>query len=267
MKMFVSGIILAVALCGVSGAQGTTANSGAAAQTQNPMPPQAASSTSAQPSRNTVIAKTRIAPGSVIPVHLTKSIDAKKVKTGDEVDAEVTEDLKAGNGEIIVPKNTKVIGRVTEAQARNKEQKESQVGITFDHAVMKNGGDMALPMSIQAIVAPSYLTGGNNGSSTEATAQPSTTPSTSGMSPGNSRAGSMGTPQPANPGTAADEGPTNTSGNNARQPITANTQGVLGIPNLTLSTTANSTQGSVVSSEKNNVKLEGGTLLLLRVNQ
>jgi hypothetical protein len=267
MRMYVCDIFLAVALCGFSGAQGTTQDSGAAAQTQNPMPSPAASSTSAQPGRNTGIANIRIAPGSVIPVQLTKSIDAKKVKTGDEVDAEVTEDLKAGNGEIIVPKNTKVIGRVTEAQARNKEQKESQVGIAFDRAVMKNGGDVALPMSIQAIVGPSYLTGGNNGSSPEGTAQPSTTPSTGGMSPGNSRAGSMGAPQPANPGTAAGEGPTNTSGNNVRQPITGNTQGVLGIPNLTLSTTANSTQGSVVSSEKNNVKLEGGTLLLLRVNQ
>lgn len=262
MKILASGILLAVALCGVSGAQGTAQNGGAAAPNQNPTPPQAASSTSAQPSRNT-----RIAPGSVIPVQLTKSIDAKKVKTGDEVDAQVTEDLKAGNGEIIVPKNTKVIGRVTEAQARNKEQKESQVGITFDHAVMKNGGDMALPMSIQAIVAPSYLTGGNNSSSAEGSAQPSTTPATGGMSPGNNHSGSMGAPQSQNPSTEAVEGPTTTSGNNARPPITGNTQGVLGIPHLTLSTTANSTQGSVMSSEKNNVKLEGGTLLLLRVNQ
>jgi hypothetical protein len=266
MKMFVNGTFLAIALCGISGAQGTTQNSGAAPQNQNPMPPQAASSTSAQPGRNTGIANTRIAPGSVIPVQLTKSIDAKKVKTGDEVDAQVTEDLKAGNGEIIVPKNTKVIGRVTEAQARNREQKGSQVGIAFDHAVMKNGGDVALPMSIQAIVASSYLTGGNTGSSTEGTAQPSTTPSTSGM-PGNNRTGSMGAPQPQSPSTEGVEGPTSSSGNNPRQPITGSTQGVLGIPHLTLSTTANSTQGSVVSSETNNVKLEGGTLLLLRVNQ
>ena len=49
------------------------------------------------------------------PVHLTKSIDAKKLKTGDQVEVKVTQDMKAGNGEIIVPKDTKVIGRVTEA--------------------------------------------------------------------------------------------------------------------------------------------------------
>jgi hypothetical protein len=43
---------------------------------------------------------------------------------------------------------------------------------------------------------------------------------------------------------------------------------VVGISNLTLSPPANnSTEGSVVTSEKNNVKLESGTMMLLRVNQ
>src|ERR1700726_3710491 len=80
-------------------------------------PPQAAPepSTPAQP--------TRIAAGSVIPVSLTKSIDAKKAKTGDEGIAKVTEDIKTSSGEVLVPKDTKVVGRVTEVQSRNKEQK------------------------------------------------------------------------------------------------------------------------------------------------
>ena len=53
----------------------------------------------------------------------------------------------------------------------------------------------------------------------------------------------------------------------AQPEITGNTQGVIGISNLKLSAAPNATQGSVVSSEKNNVKLDSGTLLLLRVNQ
>ncbi len=85
---------------------------------------------------------------------LTKTIDAKKAKTGDEVVAKVTQDLKTNAGDVIVAKDTKVVGHVTEAQPRNKEQKESQVGITFDHAVMKDGSEMQMPMSIQAIVGP-----------------------------------------------------------------------------------------------------------------
>jgi hypothetical protein len=41
----------------------------------------------------------------------------------------------------------------------------------------------------------------------------------------------------------------------------------VGIENLKLSAAPDATQGSVVSSEKGNVKLDDGTFLLLRVNQ
>jgi len=96
-----------------------------------PQAPQAGTSAQAHPAR--------IAPGSVIPVLLTKTIDAKKVKKGDEVVAKVTQDMKTTSGEVLVPKDTKVLGRVTKAQARNKEQKESEVAIAFDSAVTKDG--------------------------------------------------------------------------------------------------------------------------------
>ena len=48
--------------------------------------------------------------------------------------------------------------------------------------------------------------------------------------------------------------------------INGNTQGVVGIADLKLTAAADVTQGSVLSSEKSNVKLEEGTFLLLRVN-
>jgi len=196
-------------------------------------------------------------------VQLTKSIDAKKVKTGDEVEAKVTQDMKAGNGEVIVAKDTKVVGRVTEAQARNKEQKESQLGIAFDRAVMKSGGDVNLPMSIQAIIAPSYLNP-TNSSGGEAAGQPQSAAGGAPQGNPNARGGNTGGAQAS--AAPASAGPTeDKSANAARQPITGNTQGVLGIPNLKLST-ADTAQGSIVSSEKNNVKLESGTMMLLRVN-
>lgn len=97
---------------------GTQQNEKAAQQPQAPpAAPSSPSNASAEQSNQAL----RIAPGTVIPVELTKGVDAKKAKTGDEVDAKVTQDLKAGNGEVVVPKDTKVVGHVTEAQARNKE--------------------------------------------------------------------------------------------------------------------------------------------------
>jgi hypothetical protein len=53
----------------------------------------------------------------------------------------------------------------------------------------------------------------------------------------------------------------------AQPKITGTTQGVVGIENLKLAAAPDAKTGSVVSSEKNNVKLEEGVLMLLRVNK
>src|SRR5262249_58805326 len=64
------------------------------------------------------------------------------------------QDMKTNSGNVVLPKDTKILGHVTSAQARGKEQKESALSITFDHAVVK-GDQMPLPMSIQAVIVPS----------------------------------------------------------------------------------------------------------------
>ena len=206
----------------------------------------------------------KIAPGSVIPVQLSKTVDAKKAKTGDEVVATVTQDMKTNSGDVLMPKDTKVIGHVTEAQARNKEQKQSELGIAFDHAVVK-GDQMQLPMSIQAVIAPT--------SNYSGAAAPETSPSAAGggsaSSPmSGSRAGASGA-SPASqqnyPSGAASE---SSPQGEARPAITGNTQGVIGMSDVRLeSGSQNSQQGSLLTSEKNNVKIEKGTMMLLRVNQ
>ena len=205
-----------------------------------------------------------IAPGSVIPVQLTKTVDAKKVKTGDEVVAKVTVDLKNNAGTVIVPKDTKVVGHITEAQARSKDQKESEVAITFDRVVIKNGEPMQVPMSIQAIIAPPNANSANSAGSQPTSSSPE--PGGAATGPG-TRSGSMGGTTPPAASLPQTTGSAPISGAQAQQPITGNTKGVVGIANLSLSTAADTPQGSVVSSEKNNVKLDDGTFLLLRVNQ
>jgi hypothetical protein len=62
------------------------------------------------------------------------------------------------------------------------------------------------------------------------------------------------------------QGASDSQPGNARPPITGNTQGVVGISNLKLEAAPSTAQGSVLSSEKNNVKVESGTMLLLKVN-
>jgi hypothetical protein len=256
MTKILTGTFAVLAVIGVSRAQNTPQPAN-----QQTASAQAAQSTSAQ------INGVRIAPGSVIPVELTKTIDSKKLKTGEEVEAKVTQDLKTQDGEVIVAKDTEVIGHVTVAQPRTKEQKESQVGIRFDQAVTKNGIDLHLPMTIQAIVAPP-----SSNTANESEGEPASGP-VAGMPPSNTgvQPGGMGTPtsqqtQTPHGGTPTGEWPANTStATNSQPPITGNTKGVVGYSHLKLSTAANAADVSVISSEKN-VKLDSGTLLLLRVS-
>jgi hypothetical protein len=262
MKTLLTAVVASLAMLGSVSAQGNPANG----SPQNPPASPMSQSNAAQPNGM------RIAPGSVIPVQLTKTIDAKKLKPGDEVFALVTVDLKSQNGEIIVPKNTKVTGKVTEAQARNRQEKESEIGIAFDHAVTKDGADTPLPMSIQAVIARSYLTGNSDNNNDSSNAQsvpqamPQASPSSGGMSPGSRSPGMQ--PQTPNPAAGGSEQPADSNANAHPHPaITGQTQGVLGIQNLTLAAAPNTAEGSVLTSDRNDVKLESGTLILLRVNR
>ena len=278
MKSLLCAIFAGALLCAISLAQDATPPPSASpqqspttqaasnGQAAKPSPPEQPSTDRADKKAAETTGIKRLAPGSVIPVQLTKSIDAKKAKTGDEVVAKVTQDMRNNTGEVIVPKDTKVIGHVTEAQPRSNEQKESQVGIAFDRAVTKDGGEMQMPMSIQAIVGPQN-DNPNGGAGQPPAESPAgrTAGTSSGQAPGMRGSATPASPSPAGgyPTSEPQEG----SGN-ARQPITAQTQGVVGMPNLKLESAGQaSNQGSMVTSEKNNVKLDSGTMLLLRVNQ
>src|SRR5580704_12219590 len=237
-------------------------------QTQSPSVTQPAQA-AAQPAGQVQPGEMKIAPGSVIPVQLSKGIDAKKAKTGDEVIATVTRDMKTQSGEVLVPKDTQVIGHVTESQARNKEQKESEVGIAFDRAVVK-GDAMQLPMSIQAVIGPQDNAANNSSGGDQsgpAMAGGAPTPSAPSSPMGSSRGGATAaTPPPQQSNLPAGSPDTQTQAK-SRPAINGTNEGVIGISNLKLEPSAqNSAQGSVLSSDKNNVKIDKGTMMLLRVN-
>ncbi len=274
MKNILMSVLAGALFAGIAVGQqpeSSGANSQAAPPAQTPAPPQQQmappTSNSSQNAANS--ANPRVAPGSVLPVTLTKTVDAKKAKNGDEVVAKVTQDLKTNSGEVIVHKDTKVVGRVTEVQPHTKDQKQSEIGIAFDRAVMKNGGEEKLPMSIQAIIAPmnnsspGAAAGGsdNRAASNAGTGSQGSAGNRGGMSGNNSpQTSPVPAQMPAPPPTDAQSA--------GHGPITEKTAGVIGIPDLELTTTApNANQGSLVTSEKNNVKLESGTMLLLRVNE
>ena len=96
-----------------------------------------------------------------IPVLLAKSIDSKKLKAGDEVDAKTAAILHLTDGTVI-SRGAKVIGHVTQAKARSSGDAESALGIVFDKIDLPDGKDLAITAVIQA-VAPNPNAGVDTG--------------------------------------------------------------------------------------------------------
>ena len=80
----------------------------------------------------------RLEDGSILYAELTKTIDAKKAKVGDPVNAVLLADVLA-HGKIVARHDAKLLGHVTEAQVHSKDIPESRLGIVFDKVITKEG--------------------------------------------------------------------------------------------------------------------------------
>src|SRR5437762_9453062 len=81
---------------------------------------------------NTATPKLNADSSSAAPVHdksilaeLTKTLDAKKLKAGDQVTAKISDDVSSGDAVLII-RGSKLIGHVTEARAYSKGGPESR---------------------------------------------------------------------------------------------------------------------------------------------
>jgi hypothetical protein len=96
--------------------------------------------------------------GAEMSATLTQSIDVRKAKPGDPVSATLTDDVRA-NGRLLLLRGTTLVGRVTEAQARTKRADsgdapvDSRLGIEFETAVLRDGQEVQINATIQAIAA------------------------------------------------------------------------------------------------------------------
>jgi hypothetical protein len=277
---FVGVILAGVGITQNAESQASGSMSQAASVAMGPSPVQAganASGTASQASKVSdknaqVAGASQLHAGSTVQATLAKPVDAKKSKVGDEVLARTTYDVKS-EGHVVIPKGSKLVGHVTEVKAQTKEQATSELGIAFDRAVLKNGTEIPLAMSIQAI--------GRSQASAAAMADDATaTGSAGGM--GSSGAGASGGGGVlggvrSTAGTVVDTAGSpagaalNTAGSAGGAvsgSLSTSSQGVVGLPGLTLSQQSSaSANGSVISSQGSNVHLDNGMEMILRVNQ
>jgi hypothetical protein len=234
---------------------------------------------------------TQVAPvkpkGSYMLVELSKSLKAKKLKIGDKVTAEVTQDV-VSHGKVIIPIETRLVGHVTEVNARDKGQLESRLGIVFDRILLKHYHDISFQAVVQAVsqpvirksrldepsqmLPPSMVTGGLRSSTGTTNARgASTTSSRSSSSGGATSSGSVTTFQV--PLTVKESASPNTTSGallevaSTGKPMSAGMPlGVFGIKGLGLTSEPSPrTPGPVIISNTQDVKLESGTQILLHV--
>jgi hypothetical protein len=213
--------------------------------------------------QNPVTPADTLAPGTLLAVELSKSLDARKTKANDRVEAKTATDMLA-HGRIVVPRNTKIIGHVTEAKAHSKDSPDSKLGVAFDRMLLKDGREVPLQLAVQAIARPLQSGSSAEGSMTPANRQgrvsmpglhaPLGDASTSGEATSNV--------PPSYPGDLAPIPDPMTPSNLTVVPLSPTSKGVVGMKGLSLDTSG---PAAVLSSNSGNVHLDGGTQLILRV--
>ena len=275
-----------------SGQSGASAQSQTAVQTNN-SGAQASGNSSAATSSATSAASNagnnslNISNGTKIDATLATSLDAKRSKPGDEVEVRTEEDIKQ-DGKVVLKRGTHLVGHVTQAQARANGQTQSQLGILFDHAVLKNGQEVPFNASIEALASAQSAAAGITGAGDAMTPGGGMGPAQGSARNSGGLAGGVisttGATANATTGTVmntASSAPVNAGGSlntvtrssgavgglTSTGRLASNSSGVFGLEGLSINSAASSsTQGSMIVSTTKNVHLDSGTQLLLRTS-
>jgi hypothetical protein len=251
--------------------------------------PAEAASASVTPAAKAETAKPK---ASYMLVELSNTLKAKKLKVGDKVKAEVSQDVVA-HGKVIIPVETKLVGHVTEVSPRDSTHPESRLGIVFDRILLKHFRDIDFEAVVQAVsqpvvrrsrvdepsqMLPPSMVGGVSRDG------PATTPGRGANSSSSNRGGSSTGGGAASASLATFQTPITvkqspsthvdssaallaTATESTGKPMSVGMpQGVFGLKGLSLSTApSTNTPGPVIVSNTDNVKLDSGTQILLQV--
>jgi len=178
-----------------------------------------------------------------IPASLAKSIDSKKLKEGDEVDAKTVHMMRTADG-VMIPTGSKIAGHVTQVKSRSKGDSESSLGIAFDKIQLTGGKELPIKGVLQAVGPnPSESSGPDTGAA-----------GGNNMNAGGGSAGTMSTPTSGTDAMRTQQAGMAGAGGKM---LTPQSTGAVGIKNLTL-------DNSVLSSTGKDVKLDMGAQLMIK---
>jgi len=210
-----------------------------------------------------VIAQTRDQPQvSTVFALLTKSVESKSAAVGQELILTTISDVIVDK-EVVIPKDSKLLGHVAGVATRGKDQPQSRLAIVIEKAIKTGGQEIPLQAIIAAVAAPQ---------DTSLTSDPtygmmrSNEPKMIGARPsGTAASGELSASSKASStaavATAELKGVTDDS-----RLLNESSQGAIGYEGLALSWQLTLPPPiTVFSSKNNNLKLTAGTQMLLRM--
>src|SRR6185312_5830784 len=228
--------------------------------------------------------------GAATNAVLQGSLDAKKAKPGDPVQAKTTEPTPTSDHGTL-PKGTRLLGHVTEAKAAGKGESQSTLSFVFDRAVLKDGREVPVNTVVHALAAAEgagEVSGPDTGAAMNggANAMGGATSRGGGLVGGvgstasGALGGTVGGVGRAAGGVSGAAGSTlgasgralsgsagAVGGIDAKGMLSRDSQGVFGLKNTALTQSATGSAGSAatVTSAERNVHLDSGTRMLLSV--
>jgi hypothetical protein len=212
-------------------------------------------------SGGTTASGAKAATAASVSAELTKRIDTKKAKVGDEVDVKTTSAATFADGTEL-PKGTKLVGKVTDVHPKSNTDKTSHVAFDLERAVTKDGHDVpvhaavtsmmvsAQPTDNSAMMSPGSAGGGAAGGGAAA-----------GGSTGSGAATSAPS-APSIPVVSSQDQPTQSAqvakGPQDRVPV-AN------LPGVVLTSSDGVSSAGSLDAENKNISLESGTKMTLNV--
>ncbi len=257
MKNLVFGLSLILALTSFAGAQ--TASSTASTAASN------AASVTKNGDKASIVAGTQIA------TELQSSLDTEKAKVGDEVVLKTKQAIKQ-NGQVVVAKGSKLIGRVTEVQKKAKDSAGSKVSVLFD-TLQQKGASIPISATIVSITKVAAALSADDTANTDFSGSTSTRTTASSSSGGllNGVGNTVG--GVANTATSTVGGVANTAvgtlgsvaetAGSTTRTIGSNIAGL----QISQSTDASANGSSTLSLNRGNLKLEKGTTFNLALSE
>jgi hypothetical protein len=207
---------------------------------------------------------------------LSNGLNAKRLKVGDKVTAIVIQDVVV-SGQVMIPRDSKLMGRIIEVEALTKTDPRSRLAIMFESRLAKDGEALPMRGVIQALAPPlpdpfleavmsssSPYSPGINGHPVNgdimSTGQTNATTEITSVRPRQGGARALEQRQRA----LEDAGKQQGLDNGPHGALTVSSHGVFGLPGLFL---AESDVVPAIVAAGQNVELARGTQIVLRLGE